>query len=125
MISLVKRSTARLHDGLEARPADFEVLGVGGQGAPDVGHEVDLLGRLDVPEYPLDNGIGIILLYQFDSRQAPPRDRTPGPGRGTRWGTRLLPLRLLFEPLHSLLDVLVHHPLPAVPTRVGSQLHLR
>src|SRR5439155_4205924 len=39
---------ARLHDGLEPRPAQLQVIRVGGQRPPDVRHAVDLFRRLDV-----------------------------------------------------------------------------
>jgi hypothetical protein len=39
---------AWLHDGFEPGPAQFQMVGVGRQSAPDVRNAVNFLGRLDV-----------------------------------------------------------------------------
>lgn len=59
---------ARPHDGLETRPAETQMLGMGSQSPPDIGHTVDFLCLLDVPEHFLHDRMRIILIDEFHCR---------------------------------------------------------
>lgn len=54
----------RTHDGLELVPGHLEMIGTGGQGAPDIGHDVDALGLLDILEDRLDPAGRLLLADQ-------------------------------------------------------------
>ena len=57
-----------VNDKLLICPAEFEMLRVAGQRAPDVGHAVDFFRRLDVGEDALHDGMIAGFLDKFDGR---------------------------------------------------------
>src|SRR5262249_49288563 len=78
---------AGLHDGLEPGPAQFEVLGMRREGAPDVGYPVDVLRRLDVCKHALDDRVRVVLVHQFHSRHGLSSHRKTTGILGRMWET--------------------------------------
>ena len=55
-----------MHERLQAGPDDLELDGVGGEGAPDRRHEVDILGLLDIGKDRGDGACGFVLFERAE-----------------------------------------------------------